>query len=77
MFYCDLGLCINLSNYISWFLNIYIGSYNKAAQREKEIFLSESERSLRQGKRKIKEIKNHDVNTDNSGMINDYCFVHI
>lgn len=53
------------------FKYIYIGSYNKAAQREKEIFLSESERSLRRGKSKIKEVKNHDVDTDNSGMIND------
>ncbi|KAL5245998.1 hypothetical protein ACI65C_013406 [Semiaphis heraclei] len=46
-------------------------SYDKAALKEKEIFLSESERSLGRGKRKRKEVKNHDDDTD-SGMMNAY-----
>jgi len=33
-------------------------------QKEKEIFLSESERSLVQGKRKIKKLKINDEDTD-------------
>lgn len=53
------------------FYIIYIDSYDKAALKEKEIFLSESERSLGRGKRKRKEVKNHDDDTD-SGMMNAY-----
>ncbi|XP_025192717.1 putative histone-lysine N-methyltransferase 1, partial [Melanaphis sacchari] len=39
-------------------------SYDKAVQKEREIFLSESERSLGRGKRKRKGLKNNNEDTD-------------
>lgn len=62
-------------NYSCFIIIKFVDSYDKAALKEREIFLtSESERSLGRGKRKKKATKNHDENTD-SGMFENIVLV--